>query len=226
MSLKLHYHPLSTFSRRVLIAFAEKRIPHELGVVDMAARRNLGSHLRISPQKKSPAIKAFSQPSAGTLTQLPIWGDVRYFRVFAPACCPCPLRLQARRRMGTFGLAQLSRDRMSTQPSTSSDLRFNDAEPAPDVSLAVNQSPPAVATVNDRRMPLPPDAPAYLASHGRVWRALIDELIHSVGSVCMLYSIVFRYLPGGRTRISIDHPEEDYVHDDSYNNPEFYRKLR
>jgi hypothetical protein len=129
----------------------------------------------------------------------------------------------------------------ATQPSTSSDLRFNDAEPAPDVSLAVNQSPPAVATVNDRRMPLPTDAPAYLASHGRVWRALIDELIHSVGmyvrpfhfilafvvvSVCMLYSIVFRYLPGGRTRISIDHPEEDYVHDDSYNNPEFYRKLR
>jgi glutathione S-transferase len=40
MSLKLHYHPLSTFSRRVLIAFAEKQIPHELAVVDMAARRH------------------------------------------------------------------------------------------------------------------------------------------------------------------------------------------
>jgi glutathione S-transferase len=32
MSLKLYYHPLSTFSRRVLIAFAEKQIPHELAV--------------------------------------------------------------------------------------------------------------------------------------------------------------------------------------------------
>jgi hypothetical protein len=33
VSLKLYYHPLSTFSRRVLIAFAEKQIPHELAVV-------------------------------------------------------------------------------------------------------------------------------------------------------------------------------------------------
>jgi glutathione S-transferase len=32
MGLKLHYHPLSTFSRRVLIAFAEKQVPHELVV--------------------------------------------------------------------------------------------------------------------------------------------------------------------------------------------------
>jgi len=40
MSLKLYYHPLSAFSRRVLIAFAEKQIPHELAVVDMAARRH------------------------------------------------------------------------------------------------------------------------------------------------------------------------------------------
>ena len=37
MSLKLYYHPLSTFSRRVLIALAEKQVPHELTVVDMAA---------------------------------------------------------------------------------------------------------------------------------------------------------------------------------------------
>ena len=40
MGIKLHYHPLSTFSRRVLIAFAEKQIPHELIVVDMAARQH------------------------------------------------------------------------------------------------------------------------------------------------------------------------------------------
>ena len=36
MGLKLHYNPLSTFSRRVLIAFAEKQVPHELVVIDMA----------------------------------------------------------------------------------------------------------------------------------------------------------------------------------------------
>lgn len=129
----------------------------------------------------------------------------------------------------------------ASQLSTSSDLRPNDAEPAPNVSLAELQTLPAVAMVNDRRMPLPPNAPANLAPDGRVRRALSDELIDSVGrhvrpfhfilafvvvSVCMIYYIVFRYLPGGRTRISIDHPEEDYVDDDWYNNPEFYRKLR
>ena len=40
MGIKLHYHPLSAYSRRVRIAFAEKQIPHELVVVDMAARRH------------------------------------------------------------------------------------------------------------------------------------------------------------------------------------------
>ena len=30
MAIGLHYHPRSTFSRRVLIALAEKQIPHEL----------------------------------------------------------------------------------------------------------------------------------------------------------------------------------------------------
>jgi hypothetical protein len=49
MGIKLHYHhPLSTFSRRVLIAFAEQ-IPHELTIVDMAARvrvvRGPGRHI-------------------------------------------------------------------------------------------------------------------------------------------------------------------------------------
>ena len=34
MGIKLHYNPLSTFSRRVLIALAEKQIPHELVVVE------------------------------------------------------------------------------------------------------------------------------------------------------------------------------------------------
>jgi hypothetical protein len=40
VGIKLHYHPLSTYSPRVLIAFAEKQIPHELIVADMAARRH------------------------------------------------------------------------------------------------------------------------------------------------------------------------------------------
>jgi len=40
MGIKLHYHPLSTYSRRVRIALTEKQIPHELVVVDMAARRH------------------------------------------------------------------------------------------------------------------------------------------------------------------------------------------
>ncbi len=129
----------------------------------------------------------------------------------------------------------------ATQLSTSSDFRSNGAEPAPDVSPAEHQTSPAVATVNARRMPLPPDPPADLVSHGRERTVLSDELIEYarmyvrpfhlilafvVVSVCMLYYIVFRYLPGGRARISIDHPEEYYADDDRYNNPEFYRKLR
>jgi glutathione S-transferase len=39
MGPKLYYHPLSTFSRRVRIVFAEKQIPHELSLVDKTARR-------------------------------------------------------------------------------------------------------------------------------------------------------------------------------------------
>jgi hypothetical protein len=128
-----------------------------------------------------------------------------------------------------------------TQLSTSSDFRSSDAEPAPDVSLAEHQAPPAVAAVNARRIPPPPDAPADLVSYGRERTALSDKLIDYAGmhvrpfhlilafvvvSVCMLYYIVFRYFPGARALISIDHPEEDHVDDDWYNSPEFYRKLR
>jgi len=40
MALKLHYHPLSTYSRRARIALAEKGIPYEAVVVDMPARRH------------------------------------------------------------------------------------------------------------------------------------------------------------------------------------------
>ena len=127
------------------------------------------------------------------------------------------------------------------QLSTSPDFRSNGAEAAPDVFPAEHQASPAVATVNARRIPLPPDPLTDLVSHVRERTALSDELIEYAGmyvrpfhlilafvvvSVCMLYYIVFRYLPGGRTRTAIDHPEDDYVDDDWYNNPEFYRKLR
>src|SRR5262249_59249708 len=57
MSLKLHYHPLSTFSRRVLIAFVEKQIPHELAVVDMAARRHREQpYLSLNPYGRVPTL--------------------------------------------------------------------------------------------------------------------------------------------------------------------------
>jgi glutathione S-transferase len=55
MSLKLYYHPLSTFSRRVRIGFAEKQIPHELAVVDMAARRHREQpYLSLNPYCRVP----------------------------------------------------------------------------------------------------------------------------------------------------------------------------
>ena len=56
MGLKLHYNPLSTFSRRVLIAFAEKQVPHEL-VVDMAARRHREQpYLSLNPYGRVPTL--------------------------------------------------------------------------------------------------------------------------------------------------------------------------
>jgi glutathione S-transferase len=58
MGLKLHYNPLSTFSRRVLIAFAEKQIPHELVVVDMAARQHRQQpYLSLNPYGRVPTLE-------------------------------------------------------------------------------------------------------------------------------------------------------------------------
>ena len=57
MGIKLHYHPLSTYSRRVRIAFAEKQIPHELVVVDMAARRHREQpYLSLNPYGRVPTL--------------------------------------------------------------------------------------------------------------------------------------------------------------------------
>ena len=58
MGLKLHYNPLSTFSRRVLIALAEKQIPHELVVVDMAARQHRQQpYLSLNPYGRVPTLE-------------------------------------------------------------------------------------------------------------------------------------------------------------------------
>jgi hypothetical protein len=58
MSIKLHYHPLSPFSRRVLIAFAEKQIPHELVTVGMAARQHRQQpYLSLNPYGRVPTLE-------------------------------------------------------------------------------------------------------------------------------------------------------------------------
>ena len=58
MGIKLHYHPFSTYSRRVLIAFAEKQIAHELVVVDMAARRHREQpYLSLNPYGRVPTVE-------------------------------------------------------------------------------------------------------------------------------------------------------------------------
>jgi glutathione S-transferase len=58
MGIKLYYHPLSTFSRRVRIAVAEKGIPHELVLVDMAARRHREQpYLSLNPYGRVPTLE-------------------------------------------------------------------------------------------------------------------------------------------------------------------------
>lgn len=119
--------------------------------------------------------------------------------------------------------------KLSTLTATS-----NDAETAAGVSLAQPHAPLAATTVNAR--PIPPHL-----SVGRQGTALSDETTDNAGTqirpfylilafvvtlVGMLHYLVFRYLPGGSARISIDDPENDWVDDDPYNDPEFYRKLR
>jgi glutathione S-transferase len=58
MALTLHYHPLSTYSRRVLIALGEKRIPFEPVVVDMAARKHRDpAYLALNPYGRVPTLE-------------------------------------------------------------------------------------------------------------------------------------------------------------------------
>lgn len=56
--IKLHYHPLSTYSRRVRIALIEKQIPHEPLVLDMAARKHREpAYLALNPYGRVPTIE-------------------------------------------------------------------------------------------------------------------------------------------------------------------------
>jgi glutathione S-transferase len=58
MSIKLHYHPFSTYSRRVVIALIEKQIPHELVAVDMAARKHREEpYLSLNPYGRVPTLE-------------------------------------------------------------------------------------------------------------------------------------------------------------------------
>lgn len=56
--IKLHYHPLSTYSRRVRIALIEKQIPHEAVVLDMTARKHREpAYLALNPYGRVPTIE-------------------------------------------------------------------------------------------------------------------------------------------------------------------------
>ena len=56
--LKLHYHPFSTFARRVRIALLEKDIPAELIEVDMVARAHRGpAYLALNPYGRVPTLE-------------------------------------------------------------------------------------------------------------------------------------------------------------------------
>lgn len=56
--IKLHYHPMSTYARRVHMALLEKQIPHELVLVDMAARKHRDpAYLALNPYGRVPTLQ-------------------------------------------------------------------------------------------------------------------------------------------------------------------------
>ena len=57
--MKLHYHPLSTYSRRVRIALIEKQLEAELVEVDMAAGAHRSpAYLALNPYGRVPTLEA------------------------------------------------------------------------------------------------------------------------------------------------------------------------
>ena len=58
MTIKIHYHPLSTYSRRVRIALIEKQIAHELVTIDMVARKHKEQpYLSLNPYGRVPTLE-------------------------------------------------------------------------------------------------------------------------------------------------------------------------
>ena len=56
--LKLHYHPFSTFSRRVRMALLEKKIACELVEIDMMARAHRSEgYLKLNPYGRVPTLE-------------------------------------------------------------------------------------------------------------------------------------------------------------------------
>jgi len=56
--IKLYYHPLSTYSRRVRIALAEKQIAYETIVVDLAQRKHKEpAYLALNPYGRVPTLE-------------------------------------------------------------------------------------------------------------------------------------------------------------------------
>jgi glutathione S-transferase len=58
VTIKLHYHPFSTFSRRVVMALREKQIAYEPVIVDMAARKHREQpYLSLNPYGRVPTLE-------------------------------------------------------------------------------------------------------------------------------------------------------------------------
>ena len=56
--IRLHYHPASTYARRVWIALLEKQIPHELVPLDMHARKHRDpEYLALNPYGRVPTLE-------------------------------------------------------------------------------------------------------------------------------------------------------------------------
>ena len=56
--LKLYFHPLSTYTRRVRIALIEKNLPHELVLVDMAKKGHRApDYLERNPYGRVPTLE-------------------------------------------------------------------------------------------------------------------------------------------------------------------------
>ena len=57
MSLNLYFHPLSSFSQKVLVAFYENDTPFEPHIVDLASEASLAEFRKIWPIGKFPVLR-------------------------------------------------------------------------------------------------------------------------------------------------------------------------